>query len=599
MKKKIQIAVLDSGLKCNHPAFANNNPILITDRDVAETDSFFGHGTAVYNIIRKVESIAHITNFKLNYIEDGICEDELIYTLRKINNEYNFDLINLSLGISICDNLNELYLACKELTDAGSVIVSAFDNTGSISYPAAFDNVIGVTSGRDCVRVDDFEYIQDTVVNIGAKGNVQRLAWNNPDYIMLGGNSFACAHTTVQIVKFMAEGIKEFNSILDAFKSIAKRKYLYPPLSASKRANFMLPFVINKAVLFPFNKEMHSLIRFSDYLDFEIVAVYDSKYSANVGSTTNHIMKADVNSKTIQNIKQIDWNTFDTLILGHLDEMSNLINKKNLTRSLLNDAMRFGKQIYAFDDISQLSTSNRIYCAKVCKEDLPPNRFGKLYRISKPAIGVYGTSSRQGKFTLQIELRQRFQKLGYKVGQIGTEPSSLLYGMDYVYPMGYNNSVYIQDYEAIRYINNLMNNLCKNGADIIITGSQSGVIPFDTGNLVQYSLPQFSFLLGTQPDAVILCINPFDEIDYIARTKDFIEASVDCRVIAFVMFPMDITDDWTGIYGQRVTLSNEKFMVKQDVLGSKFSIPTYRLGYSADMDKVVEEVINYFDDSSE
>lgn len=63
---------------------------------------------------------------------------------------------------------------------------------------------------------------------------------------------------------------------------------------------------------------------------------------------------------------------------------------------------------------------------------------------------------------------------------------------------------------------------------------------------------QFSYLLGTQPDVVVLCINPFDDLDYIMRTKLFIEASVDCKVIAFVMFPMDIKDDWTGIYGQKV-----------------------------------------------
>ena len=598
MNSKIQIAIIDSGVTCHHPAFSNSNPIIISDGEAVETNSLYGHGTAIYNIIRKVNSIASIINFKLDHVENGICEGGLISILRKIKKEYNFDIINLSLGISICEDLDELYLTCKDLSDAGAVIVSAFDNTGSISYPAAFDNVIGVTSGKSCIRIDDFEYIQDEVVNIGAKGDVQRLAWNNPDYIMLGGNSFACAHTSVQIAKFMIEGIKGFENILNTFKSNAKVQYINPTPSSSKRAKPFLPFEIKKAALFPFNKEMHSLIRFLIDLNFEIVGVYDSKYSANVGSTTNHIMKAEVKNVPIQNIKQIEWNTFDTLILGHLDEMSNLINMQELKKKLINDAIKFGKKIYAFDDISQLFTSESIYCPKVCKEDLPPNRFGKLYRISKPVIGVYGTSSRQGKFTLQLELRQRFLRLGYKVGQIGTEPSSLLYGMDYVYPMGYNNSVYLQYYEAIMYINNLMNMLCKNGTDIIITGSQSGVIPFDTGNLIQYSMPQFSYLLGTHPDLIILCINPFDEIDYIARTKKFIEASVDCRVVAFVVFPMDIKDDWTGIYGQRIILSNKKFMMLQDVLMSKFSIPTYRLGCRVDMDKVVDDVITFFDDPS-
>lgn len=78
-----------------------------------------------------------------------------------------------------------------------------------------------------------------------------------------------------------------------------------------------------------------------------------------------------------------------------------------------------------------------------------------------------------------------------------------------------------------------MQNLCTKAIDIVITSSQSGVLLYDIGNMIQYNLPQFSFLLGTQPDAVILCINPFDEMDYIMRTKLFIESSVDCKVVAF------------------------------------------------------------------
>ena len=129
------------------------------------------------------------------------------------------------------------------MTRAGTIIVSAFDNAGSLSFPAAFENVIGVTTGQSCFSTNDFEYVQDAVVNLGAKGNIQRLAWNNPDYIMLGGNSFACAHVTVQIAKFIAEGINGIDSIMEAFKSIAKSKYIDTNESKNKR-NIGLPFSI-------------------------------------------------------------------------------------------------------------------------------------------------------------------------------------------------------------------------------------------------------------------------------------------------------------------------------------------------------------------
>ena len=595
---KIQIAIIDSGVNYNHPAFGESRPVLICDEKQADPNTFYGHGTAIYNIIRKIENIAEITNFKLHNVENGICEDELIDLLNRIKDKYRFDIINLSLGVSVCEKLDELYSRCLDLTNAGTIIVSAFDNMGSISFPAAFTNVIGVTTGQSCIRVNGFEYIQDTVVNLGAKGDIQRLAWNNPDYIMLGGNSFACAHVTVQIAKFIAEGINGFDSIMNAFKNIAKKQYFNTHESIPGSGN-NLPFSIEKAVLFPFNKEMHSLIRYSSDLKFQIVGVYDSKYSANVGSTTSHIMKSDVKCLPIQNVAMMKWDEFDTLILGHLDEMSNLINKWDLKLNLINTAVKYGKNVYAFDDVSSVISSRRVYSPKVCKEDLPPYRFGKLYRFSKPIIGVYGTSSRQGKFTLQLELRKRFQKLGYNVGQIGTEPSALLYGMDYVYPMGYNNSVYLLEDEAIRYLNSLIYNLCMKDTDVIITGSQSGTIPFDTGNIVQFSLPQFSYLLGTQPDVVVLCINPFDDLDYIMRTKLFIEASVDCKVIAFVMFPMDIKDDWTGIYGQKVRITDEKYTMLRTIINEKFSIPVYKLGDVEDMNLVVNTIINYLSTSDE
>jgi hypothetical protein len=51
------------------------------------------------------------------------------------------------------------------------------------------------------------------MINIGAKGGIQRLAWDKPDYLMLGGNSFACAHVTVQAAQFMSQGIREFSAI--------------------------------------------------------------------------------------------------------------------------------------------------------------------------------------------------------------------------------------------------------------------------------------------------------------------------------------------------------------------------------------------------
>ncbi len=594
----MNIVVVDSGVNKSHKIFKQDNIISLQyiDGNIIhsnEDNDLFGHGTAVSGIISRCNADIKITVVGIPDLADGLDEETLIFVLNYINENLEADIINLSLGINICEKYNELYSICETLNDKGTVIISAFDNSGAISYPAAFDNVIGVISGQSCSKTSEFVFVEDTVVNIAAKGSVQRVAWSSPEYMMIGGNSFACAHVTAQTAVFMQEGARCREEVMRRFSEVALKKYSFP--AYGNRSNFH--FKIKRAVLFPFNKEMHSIVRYSDLLSFDIVGVYDVKYSATVGATTSHIMKdSSVKDILVNNINNIDWDSFDTLILGHTDELSLLINRDDLKRNLISEAIERGKNIFSFDDLTDLgydSTGN-IYFPRIDECHLPPNRFGMLYRISKPVVGVFGTSSRQGKFTLQLKLRELFISRGYKVGQIGTEPSALLYGMDYVFPMGYNSSVHIREYDTIRYINYIVNDLCMREKDIIIAGSQSGTVPYDTGSLAQYTAPQCCFLMGLQPDAVILCVNPYDDIDYINRTIRYIEACSDCDVVALSVFPMNIRDDFSGIYGSKKRMTDEALSIHRKMLYDKVNKPVFVLGNDKDMNELAELIINYF-----
>lgn len=116
----------------------------------------------------------------------------------------------------------------------------------------------------------------------------------------------------------------------------------------------------------------------------------------------------------------------------------------------------------SYDDLSRIGyeRDSHIYYPRVDKEDIPINRMGMLSRISKPVVGVFGTSSQQGKYTLQLEIRKRLLMLGYNVGQIATEPNAMLFGIDYCFPMGYNSSVYISETDTVRYLNHAVHDLC-------------------------------------------------------------------------------------------------------------------------------------------
>lgn len=108
-----------------------------------------------------------------------------------------------------------------------------------------------------------------------------------------------------------------------------------------------------------------------------------------------------------------------------------------------------------------------------------------------------------------------------------------------------------------------------------------------------FNIPQYNFLLGTQPDAVILCVNPFDDLFYIERTKNFIESSIECKVIALVVFPMNLKDNWAGIYGGKIKIDDGFYIRFKDELSALFNIPIYRLDYD-DIECLIENIISFF-----
>ncbi len=593
----LNCVIMDSGVSYTHPRIDKSHLtgfslIVHGDGTIEREDDFhdqYGHGTAIYHILQDLKDNVNFINVKITSIEnESIDEDTLLAALEFVEKNCNANVLNLSLGATVCDQSDKLYEICNRLDKNGTIILSAFDNDGAMSFPAAFDCVIGVVGFEECKKNDDFIYVKDTCINIAAKGSVQRLAWSEPQTVFMAGNSFACAHATKQTLKFMLSGVVGRENILRSFQSIALKEYKIEPKSSIPKKDFSR---WGKAAIFPFNKEMHSLIRFSNVLPFEISKVYDLKYSGHVLGTTDAVMHDPrVKSLTIENIHGIDYNSFDAFVFGHFSEWEGLVGN-DFRKQLLNDLEKYEKEVFSFDDITQFDYSySNVYCPKVSLTDLPPNRLGKLYRINRPVLGIFGTSSKQGKFTLQLKLRELFIQNQYSVGQIGSEPHSELFGIDYAFPMGYNSSVYIDEYNTVLYLNDLIHSLCDN--DIIIVGSQANTIPYDFGNLDRYTFKQNAFLMGTMPDAGVLLINPYDEQEYIEHTIQYIESFGFCKVIAVVVFPMDIDENWKRFTGKKQQISNTKISEIRKRFSNK--MPVYLLGNVGDEISLFEYIVDYF-----
>lgn len=147
-----------------------------------EMNDEIGHGTAVASIIHKFVPDANLFIFKLFYEDRELTPKELISILNEIYVKYDVNIIHLSSGIVFCDCLSELYNVCEKLKQKNVIIVSVFDNEERISYPAAFDNVIGVDWSEQRSNGMNYIYLNNSPVNILGVGSLQKLLWKEKEY---------------------------------------------------------------------------------------------------------------------------------------------------------------------------------------------------------------------------------------------------------------------------------------------------------------------------------------------------------------------------------------------------------------------------------
>ena len=85
---------------------------------------------------------------------------------------------------------------------------------------------------------------------------------------------------------------------------------------------------------------------------------------------------------------------------------------------MINKCAEYGKKIYSFDDISVCSENFgtiECYTPQIIQDNIPYNCNGKLRQIGKPILCIAGTSSRQGKYSLQLDLKRLLKQKKIKV----------------------------------------------------------------------------------------------------------------------------------------------------------------------------------------
>ena len=610
----VRVAVIDSGIDPRHKKIGAVHEVLLDSVPPQDTHSA-GHGTACAGIIRQI--VPTVALYDVRIFDKSLTADppSLLAAIRWTI-EHQMDVVNLSLGtadVTFRDGLADL---CRQARDAGVIIVAAELNDERESYPAVLPDVIGVTGGKVRGRYG-YYYRPGDAIECVARGDAQRVCWTDPPYRMMSGTSFAAPHIAgvVALIRQAHPGapleqvreMLEANALKGTPEPIedTRPRPVAVPVPSTLPSDFSW---IQKAALYPFNKEMHALVRARDLLAFKITGIADPVGKGLVGKDAGEVlglpdMGVHIRPKLSSALKDAD-----TLILGYVDQLGR-IRKKDLLRAAIETALEHNCHVFSFLAVPQdmygdlydradrkgLHLTSPSLASDDVRQALQADpTYGP---VDVPVLGVFGTSAQQGKFTLQLILRRRLLHLGYRVGQIGTEHHSALFGIDLTFPMGYASNVLLPLQHYVPYLDYKLRQLShQKKPDLILVGSQSGTIPYDVHEHRTHSLISMAFLLGTKPDACILVVNSIDTDDYIQDTIDGLRAFAKAPTLLLAM--SDQEKHLRAAYGHAFV--NPRPMTAGHIertlgrLEDRFGLPAVSILSEEGQQRMVDTVVNHF-----
>jgi subtilisin len=194
--KGIRVAVVDSGWDraIAEPRVLPGVSFVDPDDDFAmavndDDRDLLGHGTACADLVLAVAPDARVVPVKVfgGVLETspGTLHAALLWAI-----EAGVRVINVSLGTRLEGTLHPLYAACEKARRAGIVVVAAGHNANDWSYPAIFENVIGVSAARFASPFE-FRFRPEHAMECEAWGVEQPVLWTGGRRLVKHGTSFA------------------------------------------------------------------------------------------------------------------------------------------------------------------------------------------------------------------------------------------------------------------------------------------------------------------------------------------------------------------------------------------------------------------------
>jgi len=623
--RAVKVAIVDTGIEPNHPKIGRVEDGIAISLDANDNVRFVddwrdrnGHGSACAGIIRRIAPEARL--FSVRVLDEGaMSSTRLIIEAIGWAMDNAVHLINLSVGSKGQLHLEELEEKCEQARKKGIVVIAAESNDQQLAYPAGLDSVISVGAAN---TKGIFHYYRDPTKPhrfLGHAGS-QRVAWRNGEQRFTGGTSFAASQLTglVALLKQRnpAASVEELIEELGRYGEAARPDLLKldtraigPEVSSAVLVESDLP--MRRVALYPFSKEMHALVRFHDLLSFDIVRVIDPLGHGAAGRDTGEVLGIGATGLNVSVYDSRSFDGIDGLVLGHMQRLQE-VRRSDIRSNLLQEALRHRLHVFSFDpldDVGLLADSAKTAGllwqwphSQVSREILLEGIANINTELKVPVLGVFGTRSGQGKFTAQLALRRILLNAGYRVGQLGTEPHSQLFGCDAVFPMGYNPQVHQDHSMWIPHLRHQMLAISQHrDPEIILVGSQSGTIPRDPHLRYEYlCLNSQLFLYGTRPDAVMLAVEPVANEEEIGYTRDTISAlSILGKTEVIGLFFSDrVAEDVP--HKKRKKRTRHRYMSVEERkesarrLESTFGLPAACPTQKSDMERVYDLVIDFF-----
>jgi hypothetical protein len=107
-------------------------------------------------------------------------------------------------------------------------------------------------------------------------------------------------------------------------------------------------------------------------------------------------------------------------------------------------------------------------------------------------------------------------------------------------------------------------------------------------------MEQYSFLLGSSPDATILCINAYDDLDYIQRSIKYLESAIDSTGVGLVLTPVLRTLDYSNLGRGIEIISKEELIKHKEDFESKLKRKVFILNNEEDIKDLFNSCIEHF-----